>query len=300
MGHDGLTLRGCQHIGTQTDDTARRDVEFDIHTFTLILHGGHLTFAAGHHINHLRGKLLGHVDGQFLYRFTFLAIDLLIDHLRLSYLQLIALTTHGLDEHREVQHATTGDHPFISRVLERLHTQGKVLLQFLLQTVIDMTRGHELTLFTEERRVVDHEEHRHGRFVDGNRRHGLRILQVTDGVANLKLLQSNDGTDITAIDTLRTYMRHTLKSVQFLDLCLLQRPVTMGDGHLHAVLQLSTVDTTYGDTSLITRIVERGDQHLRCTLNLLRGGNHLNDLIQQISDIVGRRLPVLTHPAVLR
>ena len=162
-----------------------------------------------------------------------------------------------------------------------------------------MTGGHELTLFTEEGRVVDHEEHRHGRLVDGNRRHGLWILQVADGVANLKLLQSDDGTDITAIDTLRAYMRHTLKGMQFLDLCLLQRTVTMSDGHLHTVLQLSTMYTTHGDTALIARIVERGDQHLRCTLYLLRSRNHLDNLIQQISDIVGRRLPVLTHPAIL-
>ena len=99
MGHDGLTLRGCQHIGTQTDDTARRDVEFDIHTFTLILHRGHLTLTTGHHINHLRRELLGHVDGQFFYRLTFLAVDLLIDDLRLTYLKLITLTAHGLDQH---------------------------------------------------------------------------------------------------------------------------------------------------------------------------------------------------------
>ena len=94
-------------------------------------------------------------------------------------------------------------------------------------------------------------------------------------------------------------MRHTLKGVQFLDLCLLQRTVTMSDGHLHTILQLSTMYTTHGDTALIARIVERGDQHLRCTLYLLRSRNHLDNLIQQISDIVGRRLPVLTHPAIL-
>ena len=49
-----------------------------------------------------------------------------------------------------MEHATTRDDPLISRVLERLDTQGKVLLKFLLQTVVDVTRGDKLTFLTKE------------------------------------------------------------------------------------------------------------------------------------------------------
>ena len=107
VGHDGFTLRGGQHIGAQTDDAARGNVELDIGALALALHRGHLTFTTGHHINHLRGKLLGHVDGQFLDRLALLTVYLLVDNLGLAYLQLIALATHGLDEHGEMQHATS-------------------------------------------------------------------------------------------------------------------------------------------------------------------------------------------------
>ena len=94
-------------------------------------------------------------------------------------------------------------------------------------------------------------------------------------------------------------MAHALKRMQFLDLRLLHPPVAMGDGHLHAIFQLSAMHTAHGDTALITRVVERGDEHLRRTLYLLRSGDDLHDLIEQIGDIICRCLPILTHPAVL-
>ena len=95
------------------------------------------------------------------------------------------------------------------------------------------------------------------------------------------------------------YVSHTLKGVQLLNLSLLHGAIAVCNGYLHAILQGATVYTTYGDTTLIARIVERCDEHLRCSLLLLWGGDHLYDFIKQISDIVGRFLPVLTHPAVL-
>ena len=45
------------------------------------------------------------------------AVNLLIDNLGLANLELVALATHGLDEHREVEHTTARDNPLIGRVL---------------------------------------------------------------------------------------------------------------------------------------------------------------------------------------
>ena len=227
------------------------------------------------------------------------AIDFFIDHLRLSDLQLVALTTHSLDEYREVQHATTRDDPLVGGILERLDTQGKVLLQFLLQAVVDMTRGNKLTLLTEERRVVDAEQHRHRRLVDGNRRQWLGILYVADGVANLELFESNDGTDIATVYLINARVSHTVEGMQLLNLRLLRRTVAMGNGDLHAVLQLATMYAAHGDTACIRTIVQRSDKHLGSTLNLLGSGNHLDNLIQQIGDIGSGFVVVLTHPTIL-
>ena len=115
-----------------------------------------------------------------------------------------------------------------------------------------MARSDILSLFPEERRVVDSEEHRHRRFVDGNRRQRFRILYITDSVTYLKLIQSDDSTDVTTVDTVGTDMTHTLESMEFLNLSLLHRAITVSDGHLHAVQHLTPMNTSHGDTSQIT------------------------------------------------
>ena len=38
-----------------------------VYTLAHVQHRGHITLAAGYHINHLRSKLLWYVDGQLLY-----------------------------------------------------------------------------------------------------------------------------------------------------------------------------------------------------------------------------------------
>ena len=86
VSHDGLALRSSEHIGTQTDNAARGNIELDIHTLALIFHRGHFAFSTSYHINHLRGKFLRHVNGEFLDRFTLLSVNFLIDHLRLTNL----------------------------------------------------------------------------------------------------------------------------------------------------------------------------------------------------------------------
>ena len=162
-----------------------------------------------------------------------------------------------------------------------------------------MARGDELTLTTEEGRVVDGKEHRHRRLVNGNGRQRLGVLDVADGVANLKLLESDDGTDVAAVYLLNALVAHTVEGMQFLDFRLLHRTVAVGDRHLLTVLQLAAMDAPHGDTARIAAIVQRGDEHLRCTLNLLRCGDDLDNLVKQIGDVSGRLLPVLAHPAVL-
>ena len=299
VGHDGLTLTGGEHIGTQTDDTSRRDIELDIHPVGLALHRGHLSLAAGHHINHLRGKLLGHIDGEFLNGFTLHPVDLLVDNLGLPHLQLVALAAHGLDEHGEMEHTAAADNPLVGAVLEGSHAQGEVLLQLFVQTVVDMAAGHKLALLAEEGGVIDGEKHRHGGLIDGDGRQRLGILEVTDGISDLKLLQTDDGTDVATLHLCGLHMTHPLKGMEFLDAGLLARTIAMGNGDIHTLGEDATVYTSHGDTSGVTAVVQRGDEHLGRTLNHLGSRNHLYNLVEQIMDIGGGLLVVLAHPVVL-
>ena len=55
----------CEHVGSEADDATRGDVELDVRALALAFHRGHFALSARHHVNHLRGKFVGHVDGEF-------------------------------------------------------------------------------------------------------------------------------------------------------------------------------------------------------------------------------------------
>ena len=161
-----------------------------------------------------------------------------------------------------------------------------------------MAGGDELTLFAEERRVVDGEEHRHGRLVDSDRRQWFRILGIANGVTDFEFLQSDDCTDIATIHLFGTHMTHTVEGVQFLDFGLLHRAVAMGNSNLLSVLHRAAMHTTHSNTPCIARIVKRRNQHLGGTLQLLGSRYHLYYFIQQIGYVISWLLPVFTHPSV--
>ena len=73
----------------------------------------------------------------------------------------------------------------------------------------------------------------------------------------------------------------------------------MGYRHLHAIFQLTTMNTAHSNTTCIRAVVQRGNQHLGCALNLLGGRDNLDNLIQQVSNIGGGFVIVFTHPAIL-
>ena len=107
-------------VGTQValDGVIEPDyLELDVDAVVLGRHRHHLALAAGNHIDNLAGILLGQVDGEQLDGLALLPVDLLDDNLRLTYLQLVALATHGLDQDRQVQHATAIDRPGIVAVV---------------------------------------------------------------------------------------------------------------------------------------------------------------------------------------
>ena len=94
-------------------------------------------------------------------------------------------------------------------------------------------------------------------------------------------------------------MPHALEGVQLLDLRAHFRAVLLGQGDRHAVLEYATVHAAYGYTAYVGVVVQRCDEHLRRALQHLRLGYVLDDGVHQGGDIVGRLLPVGTHPAVL-
>ena len=71
------------------------------------LHVGQYSFAFGGQFDNFSCALFRYIYSQLFDRLAFLAIDLFDDDVGLTYLQLISFTTHGLDQHWEVQYTTT-------------------------------------------------------------------------------------------------------------------------------------------------------------------------------------------------
>ena len=165
-----------------------------------------------------------------------------------------------------MEHTTATDNPAIGRTLDIAHAESQVLLKFFLQTIANLAGSAELTLFTEERRVVDGEEHTHRRLVDSDWRQSLGVLEVSDGVTNLEVLQTDNSADVATVDMVATLVRDTLEGMQLLDLIFFKRSVAVANGDVHTILERTSVHTADSDTSCIRTIVERSDQHLRCTL----------------------------------
>ena len=186
MRHNGLALTGGQDIRAKSDNAARRYFKFYIHAVAQVLHRGHFALTARDHINHLRGKLFGDVDGQLFDRLAAHAINLFINYLRLPYLQLITFAAHRLDQDGQMKHAAPGNNPFVGRRL--LDAQCKIFFQLVLQAIVDVARSAIFALLTKKRRIIDRKEHRHSRLINGNRRQGLRAIEVADRIADFKII----------------------------------------------------------------------------------------------------------------
>ena len=169
----------------------------------------------------------------------------------MSHLQLVALTAHCLDENGKVEHTASADNPLVHGTFHRADTQGKVFLQFLVQAFADVAGSTELSLFAEEGRVVDGEEHAHRRLIHGDGRQWLRIVEVGNGVADLEFLQTDYGTYVAGIYMVRFLVPHTLESVEFLDFRAFLCAVAVTDGDVLSVFQCAAVYTAYGDASCI-------------------------------------------------
>src|SRR5690606_21715358 len=120
---------------------------------------------------------------------------------------LEVLTTHVLDQHRQVQLATARHFKLVSR-LTFFNAQGHVVQKLLLQTLFDVATGDVLAFFTGERRIIDLERHGYGRLVYSQRRQCFHIAGVTQGVRDEQLIQTTDADDIARLGLFNFHTLH--------------------------------------------------------------------------------------------
>ena len=142
-----------------------------------------------------------------------------------------------------------------------------------------MAGSAELSFFSEERTIVYHKEHTHGRFVNCYRRQCLRLLKIRDGIADFEAFQAYNCTNITATYFINTAVGNALKSVKLFNLFLFHRSITMANGNLHTVFQRTSVYSSYRNTASIVTVIKRCDKHLRLTIYVLWRRYGLKNLV---------------------
>ena len=83
-----------------------------------------------------------------------------------------------------------------------------------------MTGGHKLTFFTKERRIVDGEQHTHGRFVHFDSWKWLWVFGITDGVTDFKTFNTCNGAEIARLNLRYLSTFDTFKNKHFFDAVL--------------------------------------------------------------------------------
>ena len=229
---------------------------------------------------------------------TLHAVDFLYDYLGLSDLKLVALATHGLDEHRQVEHASAVDGPNIL-LGAFLNAEGEVAVELGGETVADVARSDVLAVAAEEGAVVDGEGHRHGGLVDGYTGQRFGIFGSGHGVADFEAFDSDKSADVAVADRSHFLASHTLEGVELLNFLADDRTVATAERNFLPFADLTSMHAADGNTADILGVVERRDEHLRIAGIVLGAGDIFYDGIEQGHDAVGGIVVVCTHPTLL-
>ena len=145
-----------------------------------------------HHRTHV---VAGDIHDQQFPGFTFLTVDLPHDHFRLADGQFVSFTTHGFDEHGEVQNAASGhsERIFVCRLFD---LQSDVRPKFPLQAFPQVAAGDILAVLAGQRRTVDGECHRQCRFVHGDAIQSHRMIGIGDCISDFRIRQADQRHDI--------------------------------------------------------------------------------------------------------
>ena len=292
--HDAVALRARQELGAETDEAARRDRELEAHVASRLRHVRELSLARAEAFHDSAHVLLRHFDRQVLDWLAELAIDRLVDDFRFADLQLVALAAHLLDEDREMQLAATRYLEDIRRIrLFDLH--GDVRLNFLEQAVAQMAARDELAFTAGERARVDTERHRECRLVDADGRQCLRLLSVSDRVADADITETRQCDDLAHLGFRHFDALHALIDKDLADLRA-DLLIAVDEHDILIRASRAAADAADGDAADEGICLERRDHHLQRAVRIaVRSRDFLDNRLHQRLEVRA----VIVH-AVLR
>ncbi len=246
----------------------------------------HASLARRQQLGDRADVLLGHVDRQALDGLVALAVDLALDHVRLSDRQLEALPAHHLDEHRQLQLAAPL-HLVGVRPLGVLDAQRHVADELLVQARADLAGGELVAVFARQRRGVDAERDRHRGLVDGDHRQRARVAEIGERLADRHLGDPRHGDDLPRAGLGRVDAVERVGDVQLGDCRALDRAVGAAPGDLLALADVAVAHAADRQAPDVRRGVEVGHERLQRVLGVVRRrGDALEQQVQQRREVL--------------
>ena len=235
-----------------------------------------------------------------------LAVHFLGDDLRAADLQLVALATHRLDEHGQLQFATAGHVDGIGRTgLEQFDRH--VAEDLFVEAVDEVTAGEVLALSAGQRRGVHTERHAQHGLVDDEAGQGDGFLDRSDGVADLDLGEAGHDEQVACRQHLGlvaadAFERHELGEATLQrGLSLAELLLEEGDGL--AATHDAVHDAADGEAAEVLAGVELGDHGLQWQRRVaLRCRDGFEDGVEQGRQVGvgGRHADALHCPTLAR
>ena len=140
--------------------------------------------------------------------------------------------------------------------------ESDVSEQFAVEAVLDLPRGDKLAVDARKRRGVDAEDHRDGRFVDGDDRKRFGVVDSRDRFADLDIVKPGQCDDLARACLVLGSAFEPLENKKLLDAGLLDRAVAAGDSDLLIFGDLARKDAADREAADERVVVDIGDEQL--------------------------------------
>src|SRR5579875_2192798 len=185
-----------------------------------------------------------------------------------------------------MQQATTSDMKLISLLFVWCNAQGHIRFQLFEEPFTQLSARHKGPVLAGKRRIIDTENHLERRFVHLDWRQGHRMLGVSDGVADMHILQTNYCAQIAGADLIGLHAAQSIEDVKLGNGIVDTAAICFEQGDALALLDLASEDAANSDATNVIAVIKRDDQHLqRCIQVYLRSRHMLQDGVEEWADV---------------
>ena len=267
--YDSLSLGISKELTLITEKTSWRNKKFKLHSWTLRMHFKHVRFSCAHFFHYWTNAFFRNINNQAFNRFNFISVFVFFKKNSRSWnWKLIAFTSHIFNEDRKVHFPSSCHFKWVG-IICFLYSKGYVLKSFFKKSFSKLTWCYKLSFSSCKRRIVNRECHFNSRFADFSERKRFRAIRRANSITDGDSFNTAYPDNITYFSSFR---RNSLKSLNLEKrnkLCvyrLLIWILVIADYYILIHLCVSSLDSSYTDTSNIFIIVDGRYQHLERSL----------------------------------